>query len=123
MPSLGVFAFNDLTFQQVQGIANRLKAQGLCLPVYVGMRHWPPYVRHVLREMAAQGLRNILAVILAPHQCYASWEWYQHTVTEGLAALGDCRPQVTYLDPWYTHAGYIEAIAEPYAAGRTGTGP
>jgi ferrochelatase len=62
--------------------------------------------------MAEQGLQNILAVILAPHQCYASWEWYQHIVTEGLAALGDCRPQVTYLDPWYTHAGYIEAIAE-----------
>ena len=110
---LGGFSpFNDLTCQQVQGIANLLEAQGLCLPVYVGMRHWPPYVRDVLREMAAQGLRNILAVILAPHQCYASWEWYQHIVTEGLAALGDCRPLVTYLDPWYTHAGYLEAIAD-----------
>ena len=54
------------------------------MPVYVGMRHWPPYVRDVLREIVEQGLRNILAVILAPHQCYASWEWYQHTVTEGL---------------------------------------
>ena len=110
---LGGFSpFNDLTCQQVQGIANRLKAQGLYLPVYVGMRHWPPYVRDVLREMAEQGLRNILAVILAPHQCYASWEWYQHIVTEGLAALGDHCPQVSYLDPWYTHAGYLEAIAD-----------
>jgi protoporphyrin/coproporphyrin ferrochelatase len=110
---LGGFSpFNDLTFQQVQGTANLLKAQGLCLPVYVGMRHWPPYVRDVLQEMAEQGLRNILAVILAPHQCYASWEWYQHTVTEGLAALGDRCPQVTYLEPWYTHAGYIGAIAD-----------
>ena len=110
---LGGFSpFNDLTFQQVRDIANLLKAQGLQLPVYVGMRHWPPYVRDVLREMAAQGLQNILAVILAPHQCYASWEWYQHIVAEGLAALGDGHPQVTYLDPWYTHAGYIEAIAD-----------
>jgi ferrochelatase len=110
---LGGFSpFNDLTFQQVQGIANLLKVQGLYLPVYMGMRHWPPYVRDVLREMAAQGLRDILTVILAPHQCYASWEWYQHTVTEGLAALGACRPQVTYLEPWYTHAGYLEAIAD-----------
>ncbi len=108
----GLSPFNDLTFQQVQGITNRLKAQGLYLPVYVGMRHWPPYVRDVLREMAAQGLRNILAVILAPHQCYASWEWYQHIVTEGLAALGDRCPQVTYLEPWYTHAGYLEAMAD-----------
>ena len=104
--------FNDLTFQQVRGVTNLLKAQGLHVPVYVGMRHWPPYVRDVLREMAAQELQNILAVILAPHQCYASWEWYQNIVTEGLAALHDCRPQVTYLDPWYTHPGYTEAIAD-----------
>jgi ferrochelatase len=76
------------------------------------MRHWPPYVRDTLQEIAMQGLQNILAVILAPHQCYASWEWYQHVVAEGLAALGDRRLQVTYLDPWYTHTGYIEAIAD-----------
>jgi ferrochelatase len=98
--------------QQVQGIANLLQAQGLHVPVYVGMRHWPPYVRDVLQEMAAQDRQNILAVILAPHQCYASWEWYQHIVAEGLATLGDGRSQVTYLDPWYTHAGYLEAIVD-----------
>ena len=109
---LGGFSpFNDLTCQQVHGVENLLKAQGLHLPVYVGMRHWPPYVQDVLRAMAAQGLRNILAVILAPHQCFASWEWYQQTVAEGIVALGDGRPQVTYLDPWYTQAGYIEAVA------------
>ena len=108
----GVSPFNDLTFQQVRRLTNLLQEQGLHLPVYVGMRHWPPYVGDVLQEIATQGLRNILAVILAPHQCYASWEWYQHVVTEGLAALGDGRLQVTYLDPWYTHAGYIEAIAD-----------
>jgi len=110
---LGGFSpFNDLTFQQVQGITSLLEAQGLHVPVYVGMRHWPPYVRDVLRQMAAQDLQNILAVILAPHQCYASWEWYQRIVGEGLVALGDYRPLVTYLDPWYTQAGYIEAIAD-----------
>jgi ferrochelatase len=96
---LGGFSpFNDLTFQQVQGIVNLLEVQGLHVPVYVGMRHWPPYVRDVLREMAGQDRQ--------------SWEWYQHIVAEGLAALRDYHPQVTYLDPWYTHAGYIEAIAD-----------
>ena len=60
----------------------------------------------------AQGLRHILAVILAPHQCFASWEWYQQTLTAGLTALGDRGLHVTYLDPWYTHPGYIEAIAD-----------
>lgn len=110
---LGGFSpFNDLTFQQAQGVENLLKTQGRHLPVYVGMRHWPPYVRDVLRMMAEQHCENILAVILAPHQCFASWEWYQQTVTDGIAALGQPRPQVTYLDPWYTHPGYIAAIVD-----------
>lgn len=110
---LGGFSpFNDLTFQQVRGVADLLKTQGFDLPVHVGMRHWSPYIQDVLTSMAEQGLRHILVVILAPHQCYASWEWYQQTIAAGLAALGDRAPRVTYLDPWYTHPGYIEAIAD-----------
>jgi ferrochelatase len=75
------------------------------------MRYWPPYVRDVLREMADQGLHNLLAVILSPFQCTASWEAYQQVVTAGVAALGNQGPQITYLAPWYTHTGFIEAIA------------
>jgi ferrochelatase len=33
-------------------------------------------------------------------------------VDEGLAALHGRGPQVTYLDPWYTQAGFIEAIVD-----------
>jgi len=110
---LGGFSpFNDLTLQQAQGVENLLKAQGVHLPVYVGMRHWPPYVRDVLRTMVEQQREHILAVILAPHQCFASWEWYQQTVAEAVAALGKPSPPVTYLEPWYTHPGYLDAIVD-----------
>ena len=109
---LGGFSpFNALTVQQAHSVAARLQAQGFPVPVRVGMRYWPPYVRDVLREMAAQGLRHLLAVILSPFQCIASWEAYQQVVAEGVAALGRQGPQVTYLSPWHTHPGFIEAIA------------
>lgn len=111
--ALGGFSpFNDLTLQQVLGVERQLKAQGLDLPVFLGLRHWSPYVGDVLRTVAAQGLHHLLAVILAPHQCFASWEWYQQTVADGLAALGAYDLQVTYLEPWYTQYGYIEAIVD-----------
>src|SRR6266446_7371101 len=121
---LGGFSpFNTLTFQQVGGIEEWLKAQGLHIPLYIGMRHWPPSLHDVLKSMAEHGLHNILAVILAPHQCFASWEWYQQTVAEGIAALGEHRLQVTYLDPWYTHPGYIEAIADHMRQAGQALGP
>lgn len=110
---LGGFSpFNELTCRQARSVENLLKEQGIHVPVYLGMRHWPPYVQDVLRQMADQGLRNILAVVLAPHQCFASWEWYQQTVAEGVTALGASGPRVTYLDPWYTQPGYITAIVD-----------
>ena len=121
---LGGFSpFNALTLQQADGISQRLAAHGVDIPLYVGMRHWPPYVHEVLRDMAAKGLQNILAVIMAPHQCFASWEWYQQTVAEGLAALGEPGLRVTYLDPWYTHPGYIAAIADYLQQACTRLGP
>jgi protoporphyrin/coproporphyrin ferrochelatase len=110
---LGGFSpFNDLTFQQVRGVSTLLKQRGFQQPVYIGMRHWTPYLHNVLREMVQQNLRRILAVIMAPHQCYASWQWYQQTVSEGLATLGVLDARVTYLEPWATRAGYVEAIAD-----------
>lgn len=110
---LGGFSpFNALTYEQVAGVERLLQARGRKVPVYVGMRHWPPYVHDVLQTMADQERQHALAVILAPHQCFASWEWYQQTVEQGLEALGARAPRVTYLPPWYTHAGYIEAIAD-----------
>lgn len=110
---LGGFSpFNQLTLQQARSIEPLLNEKGIHVPVHVGMRHWPPYLKDVLRDMADQGLRDILAVIMAPHQCFASWEWYQQTVAEGVEALGEHGPRVTYVDPWYTQSGYIEAIVE-----------
>jgi ferrochelatase len=121
---LGGFSpFNDLTFQQARGVAARLQEQGLSVPVHVGMRQWPPYVHDVLRSMAEQGLRRILGIILSPFQCVASWEQYQQAVAAGVAALGSDAPQVTYLAPWHTHPGYLEAIADTVRQAGQALGP
>src|SRR2546422_4437898 len=91
--------------------------------VHVGMRYWPPYVHDVLRTMAEQGLRSLLAVILSPFQCSASWEAYQQVVAQGVAALGKQGPQVTYLPPWHTHPGFLEAIADTIRQASAPLGP
>jgi ferrochelatase len=121
---LGGFSpFNALTVQQTRSVAALLEVQGWHVPVHVGMRYWPPYIHDVLRTMAALGLRNLLAVILSPLQCSASWEAYQQVVAEGVAALGKQGPQVTYLAPWHTHPGFIEAIADTIRQASAPLGP
>ena len=36
-------------------VANKVAAE-IELPVYVGMRHWPPYIADVVKRMAADGI-------------------------------------------------------------------
>ena len=110
---LGGFSpFNELTFKQADALKNALRARDLPLPVYAGFRHWTPYLSEVIAEMAQNGHRKILGIIMAPHQSKVSWEWYQQTVRKGIEAVNGEKPTVNYLDPWYTHEGYVSAIAE-----------
>ena len=110
---LGGFSpFNELTFGQASALENALKERGLSLPVYAGFRHWTPYLKEVIAEMAEKGYRKILGIIMAPHQSKVSWEWYQLTVKKGIDAVNGEKPSIDYLDPWYTHKGYVGAIAE-----------
>ena len=110
---LGGFSpFNELTFKQADALQDALQARNLSLPVYAGFRHWTPYLKEVIAEMAQKGHRKILGIIMAPHQSKVSWEWYQQTVKKGIAAVDGEQPTIDYLDPWYTHTGYVGAIAE-----------
>ena len=110
---LGGFSpFNELTFKQADALKTALQVRNLPLPVYAGFRHWNPYLNEVIAEMAQKGHRKILGIIMAPHQSKVSWEWYQQTVKKGIDAVDGEKPTIDYLDPWYTHKGYIGAIAE-----------
>ncbi len=110
---LGGFSpFNELTFKQADALETALQARDLPLPVYAGFRHWNPYLKEVIAEMAENGHRKILGIIMAPHQSKVSWEWYQQEVKKGIDAVDGEKPTVDYLDPWYTHKGYVGAIAE-----------
>ena len=110
---LGGFSpFNELTSKQAEALETALQARELPLPVYAGFRHWNPYLKQVIAEMVEKGHRKILGIIMAPHQSKFSWEWYQQTVKKGIDAVNGEKPVINYLDPWYTHQGYIGAIAE-----------
>ena len=111
---LGGFSpFNELTFQQACALENALTDRNVSLPIYAGFRHWNPYLKDVVAEMAQKGHQKILGIIMAPHQSKVSWEWYIQSVQKGIDALPDtARPEIDYLAPWWTHDGYIGAIAD-----------
>ena len=61
----GSSPYNELTERQHAGVERFLRAHGVGLPVYCGMRNWAPYMKDVIAQMNQDGRRHALGVILA----------------------------------------------------------
>jgi len=110
----GVSPITELTRRQADGLRRRLHQNGIDLPVYVGMRHWHPLLADTLGEMAQAGVRQAIGFIAAAHHCYASCGQYKQAVCEArheLVQRGLPDVQITYVDSWYDHQGFIAALA------------
>jgi ferrochelatase len=91
--------------------AAQLSAQ-LGMPVYVGMRHWHPYIKDVVAQMAADGIEQATAVCMAPHYSSLSIGAYRKKVDEALARLPEGkRMEITFVESWHTQPEYLDAVA------------
>lgn len=81
-------------------------ALGGTTPVYVGMRHWHPYIKDVLAKAAAHGVRRAVAIALAPHFSRMSIGAYQKKVDEARGSI-----EVTFVSEWHDHPRFLEAVA------------
>ena len=107
---------NEITLRQARALEAELRAHGPPLPVHIGMRNWKPYLRDALTTMAAHGVRQAVAVIMAAQQSDASWDRYQREVAEARAQVGAAAPEVVYVDEWHAHPLFIAAMRDSLAA-------
>ncbi len=106
---------NEITVRQATALQAALAQTGFDLPVYVGMRNWHPYLHETLAQMAADGVRNALGVILSAQQSEAGWGRYKEDVAAAqkqLAQLGASAPSVEYVPGWHRHPLFIEAVTD-----------
>ena len=100
-----------LTRRQADALQAELAREGEPLPVFVGMRHWHPFLADTLREMAERGCRRAAGIILAPHPSPVSRQAYEKEVAAGREALGSRAPEVEYRGDWSDQPLFIEALA------------
>ena len=107
----------DITRAQAGALEERLNAvpDGAEYRVYVGMRHWVPFIREAVGQIAAEGIRDVVALCMAPHYSRMSIGAYFRKVREAQEALG-VPLDVTFVESWHTHPLYIAAIAEKVQA-------
>src|SRR4051794_27625772 len=109
----GKSPLNELTGRQARGLSDWLKARGLDLPVYVGMRFARPFLFTAISDMVRDGRKRAVGIILAPYRSEPSFEKYQEAVNEVLDASDpDRAPRVDFVAPWFDHPLFAEAQAD-----------
>ncbi len=107
------------TIEQAEALERELAHLGRPRDVYVGMRHWHPYIAETVATMVKKGVREAVAVAMAPHYSRMSVGAYRHKVEEALAALGSTM-RVTFVGSWHDHPLFLDAVAAKLRAALDG---
>ena len=102
----------DITLQQGRALQTQLAADGLALPVAVGMRNWRPFIADAVGEIHRNGAVRIVGIPLAPQFSTLSVQKYMD------AAKAALPPGVAFscVRSFHDHPLLIEAFAEKVRA-------
>ncbi|UCD71162.1 MAG: ferrochelatase [Syntrophobacterales bacterium] len=106
----------DITLRQARGLENRLNAQDLWFKVYVGMRHWHPFIAETLREILNDGIHRVIGLSLSPFQSKLSTEPYLLELRRTMATLKG-KIEISLVKGWHTHPLFLQALVETIQEG------
>lgn len=98
----------DITRAQANALQQQL---GDHYRVYIGMKHWHPYLAQAVGEMARDGRRRVLAIALAPHYSKFSIEGYIQRANDAIEKT-HAPLDVTYVKSWNVQPLFLRSIAE-----------
>jgi ferrochelatase len=100
----------ELTNAEAAGIEAALNANapaGQTWKVWVGMRHWHPFIKDTLAEMEAAGVTDAVGLVMAPHYSRMSIAAYFKRAAEAESPI-----RLHEITSWNTLPGYLDALTE-----------
>ena len=79
--------------------------------VYVGMRHWKPYIRETMARIAMDGYQAGIAFCMAPHASRMSTGAYLQKLREAQALLPSPL-DMDFIESWYDQPFLIRSLAK-----------
>jgi protoporphyrin/coproporphyrin ferrochelatase len=101
---IGGSPLNEITERQRAALERELG-----VPVYVGMKHWEPWIADAVREALAAGVERIVGVVLAPHYSRMSIGGYRNRLER---ALDGAAPEVRFVESWHDHEPFLAVVAD-----------
>ncbi|MCB8944336.1 MAG: ferrochelatase [Ardenticatenaceae bacterium] len=99
----------EFTLAQVEAIKSQLDPARF--RVYLGMRHWAPWLEDAVRDMLDDGITQAVSMVLAPHFSKMSITKYQDKIAEALEMY---RGQIEFahINSYHDVPGLIEPLAD-----------
>ncbi len=79
--------------------------------VYVGMKHWHPYIAEAVESIVADGIDELVALPLAPHYSRMSAGGYRDAVARSMAQASSS-PQTRFIESWHANPQFTALIAQ-----------
>jgi ferrochelatase len=99
----------ELTEAQATGLARALNDGSAANEpewrVFVGMRHWHPFIKDVLAEMSSAGIERAVGLVMAPHYSRMSIGAYFKKVEEAGSPI-----EVAPIERWNLVPGYLDTL-------------
>jgi len=95
----------------LNAITERTRAalqEELGLPVYTGMKHWPPRIADAAEAALAGGAERVAGLVLAPHYSALSIKGYHDQLEQALGG----RAELAFVESWHDEPGFISLLAD-----------
>ncbi|WP_276356400.1 ferrochelatase [Cohnella caldifontis] len=112
----GVFPLRENTNRQVEALQRTLdeSAGAGRYACYQGLKHASPYIEDGVAAMAADGIREAVGIVLAPHYSSMSVGGYIKRAQEEAEKRG---VKMAFVRQYHLHPSLIEALAERVSKG------
>jgi len=97
----------ERTQAQAAALEAALNSNGHAFKTFAGMRHWHPYIKDALAEMANTGITRAVGLVMAPHYSRMSIGAYFKKVEEAQSPV-----EIARIERWPLLPGYLDALAD-----------
>ncbi len=108
----GVFPLRENTNHQVESLQEALNADSRLPDVefvcYQGLKHARPFIEDGVEQMAQDGIKKAVGIVLAPHYSTMSVESY---IKRAQAKADEVGVEMTYVKSYHLHPQLIEALS------------
>lgn len=105
----GKSPYHSNVLSMVENLKEALNGRGCRLPVYIGYRHWHPFLEDTLEQISGAGLSRGAAFVLAPFRSVSSCKRYKDLLKKSAESKN---LDYKFTAAWGNHSKLINAVCE-----------